>query len=53
MKLKCTIGTQGFSDGRIYHEGDEYELDDEVRAKMLIESGYAIEITTKHKAVRR
>lgn len=44
MKLKCTIGTQNLSDGRIYKEGDEYELDDQATAQMLIGFGYAIEI---------
>jgi len=64
MKLKCTIGTQNLSDGRIYKEGDEYELDDEATARMLIGFGYAIEIklpevvepvveTTKRETIRR
>jgi len=44
MKLKCTIGSQSFSDGRVYKEGDEYELDDETTARTLIGLGYAIEI---------
>lgn len=47
MKLKCTIGTQGLSDGRTYHEGDEYELNDEATAKVLIALGYAVEIKTE------
>jgi len=39
------------SDGRIYQRGDIYELDDDATAKMLIESGYAVEIKEPIKAI--
>lgn len=40
MKLECTIGTQGLSDGRRLHRGDVYEVDDEA-ASTLVDAGYA------------
>lgn len=38
--LVCTIGSQGFADGRRFHRGDVYEVDDEI-ASTLVEAGYA------------
>lgn len=40
MKLVCTIGSQGLSDGRRFSRGDVYEVDDEI-ASTLVEAGYA------------
>ena len=40
MKLVCTIGTQGFSDGRRIHRGDVYEVDDDT-ASTALAAGYA------------
>jgi len=40
MKLVCTIGTQGLSDGRRIHRGEVYEVDDET-ASTALASGYA------------
>ena len=40
MKLVCTIGTQGLSDGRVFQRGDVYEVDDET-ASTALASGYA------------
>ena len=40
MKLVCTIGTQVFSDGRVFQRGDVYEVDDET-ASTAISQGYA------------
>ena len=40
MKLECTIGTQGLSDGRIFSRGDVYETDDDT-ASVLVAAGYA------------
>jgi hypothetical protein len=44
MKLKCTIGSQGFVGGPTYREGDVYELEDEERAKQIIKEGDAEEV---------
>ena len=40
MKLVCTIGTQGLSDGRRFYRGDVYEVDDET-ASTAVKYGYA------------
>lgn len=40
MKLECTIGTQGMSDGRTFSRGDVYEVDDNV-ASALVATGNA------------
>jgi len=45
MKLVCTIGTQGLSDGRMVSRGEVYEVDDEL-ASTLVESGYAQSVET-------
>ena len=42
MKVVCTIGSQGLSDGRRFVRGDVYEVDDET-ASALILNGYAEE----------
>lgn len=42
MKVVCTIGSQGLSDGRRFSRGDVYEVDDET-ASTLILNGYAEE----------
>ena len=42
MKVVCTIGSQGLSDGRRFVRGDVYEVDDEI-ASTLILNGYAEE----------
>lgn len=44
MKLKCTIGSQGFVGGPTYKDGEEYELEDEEQAKQIIKWGYAEEV---------
>jgi len=46
MKLRCTIGSQGFVGGATYTYGDIYELNNEETAKILIEQGYAEEVST-------
>jgi len=46
MKLRCTIGSQGFVGGNTYNYGDIYELNNEELAKQLIEQGYAEDIST-------
>ena len=40
MKLVCTIGTQGLSDGRRFSRGEVYEVDDDT-ASTLISARYA------------
>lgn len=35
MKLVCTIGTQGLSDGRIVSRGEVYEVDAELAATFI------------------
>jgi len=44
MKLKCTIGSQGFVGGDTYNYGDIYELNNEETAKRLIKQSYAEEV---------
>ena len=44
MKLRCTIGSQGFVGGDTYRYGDVYELDNDETAKRLIKQGYAEEV---------
>ena len=51
MKLRCTIGSQGFVGGETYIYGDIYELNDEETAKRLIKEGYAEEIAAMASSV--
>lgn len=44
MKLKCTIGSQGFVGGPTYKDGEVYELEDKEQAKQIITGGYAEEV---------
>lgn len=36
MKVVCTIGSQGLSDGRRFVRGDVYEVDDETASTLIL-----------------
>ena len=44
MKLRCTIGSQGFVGGDTYHYGDVYEVNTKEMGGMLIKQGYAEDV---------
>lgn len=51
MKLRCTIGSQGFVGSPTYIFGEVYELDDEDLAKKIVQRGYAEELSKASSSV--